>query len=139
MLEILFGSVLTFLVILSVRKFIDSSKITKNFKIKYTQSHIFELMPLEIHLAANRKQERTSQSTEHFKKSISRVVFYENSAYWIAKNGLVRADIVDGVVRDETTKIVDTIGMDKVQLNNIEFIVEKLTEGNENDNRSSGN
>jgi hypothetical protein len=49
--------------------------------------------------------------------------------YWIVNNTFYVADIVDGNVEENTTRLVDTMTMDKVQLDKIMFIVEKLREG----------
>jgi len=47
------------------------------------------------------------------------------------------ADIVDGQVDKSNSQEVDTMSMDKVQLDEMMFIVEKLREG-EDDSRGSG-
>lgn len=63
----------------------------------------------------------------------------ETQAYWIKNNTVYVAEIENGIVLNETTKVVDIMGMDKVQLDEMMFIIEKLTEGNINDNWNPGN
>jgi hypothetical protein len=52
---------------------------------------------------------------------------------------LYTAKLIDGKVDDESTTTVDTMGMDKVQLDKTIFIVSKLTEGLEDDRSNTGN
>jgi hypothetical protein len=59
----------------------------------------------------------------------TRVVFVENQAYWIKNNTLFVADMEDDMVDEATTREVDTMAMDKVQLEKVIYIVEALTEG----------
>ena len=59
----------------------------------------------------------------------TRVVFVENQAYWIKNNTLFVADMDEGMVDEDTTREVDTMGMNKVQLEKVIHIVDALTEG----------
>ena len=52
---------------------------------------------------------------------------------------LLTANIIDGNIDQNSTKGVDTMGVDKVELNKLSMIVDKLTEESINDNRNSGN
>ena len=64
----------------------------------------------------------------------------DNQAYWIKDSIFYMADMSnDGGVDKDTTRRVDTMTMDKVQLKKMMFIIEKLTEGLENDSWNSGN
>lgn len=66
-----------------------------------------------------------------------RVAIIDNLAYWISDNAVFVAGInEDGFIDKESARPIDTMGMDKVELDKIGFIVERLTEGNNND---SGN
>lgn len=80
-----------------------------------------------------------TQATNHYDSRQVRVLMTETNAYWIADNALHVADVVDGSVVESSTKKVDMMGMDKVELEEMIFIVEKLTEGKSNDRWSSGN
>ena len=85
------------------------------------------------------KKRGKSQSDNHEEKLYTRVVFIENQAYWIKDNSLLIADLSDGIVLEETTRKVDTIGMDRVQLEKVIEIVNALTEGRKNDTGHPGN
>ncbi len=58
-------------------------------------------------------------------------------AYWINDNKLFEAPISEeGLIDYSSSSPIDTMTMDKVELDKISFIVEKLTEG-DNDDRSN--
>jgi hypothetical protein len=78
-----------------------------------------------------------TQSRKILEKSQIRIIFSDNRAYWIKNNMFLQADLVDGEVDDSTTKVVDTMTMDKVELDKMIFIVQKLTEGIANDGGDS--
>jgi hypothetical protein len=69
-----------------------------------------------------------TQMSKHQKTMQIRVIFVGNEAYWIKDNAFYVATTIDGMIDHESAKVVDTIGMDKVQLDKMSFIVEKLTE-----------
>ena len=52
---------------------------------------------------------------------------------------LHEASIDNNGVDPTTTKVVDTIGMDSVELDKMLFIMDKLREGLDNDSGSTGN
>jgi hypothetical protein len=70
-----------------------------------------------------------TQSMQHIDKHTLRAIVVDDNMYWIINNAFYVADIVDGNVEENTTRLVDTMTMDKVQLDKIMFIVEKLREG----------
>jgi hypothetical protein len=70
-----------------------------------------------------------TQSMQHVDKHTLRAIVVDDNMYWIINNAFYVADIVDGNVEENTTRLVDTMTMDKVQLDKIMFIVEKLREG----------
>ena len=74
-------------------------------------------------------KEIDTQATRHFDNSRTRILMTESNAYWIKDNAVYVADIQDGKIMEESSKIVDTMGMGKVELDELMFIVEKLTEG----------
>ena len=137
-MEVLLGSVITFAIIFCFQKLFGEDLKNKQIKIRYSQSHIFSLMPLK-NFFINEKSMPITQSTRHHDQNSRRIIFYDNLAYWISDNALVSAEIIEGDFKKENAKPVDTINMDRVQLDNIKFIVEKLTEGIDNDHRNSGN
>jgi hypothetical protein len=79
-----------------------------------------------------------TQSSKFVEDSYIRVVIVESSAYWIKDQALYTADVSEGAVDKSTTRRVDTMAMDKVQLDKTLFIVEKLREGLNNDRGGTG-
>lgn len=138
-MEFLLGSVATILAIMVLR-FAILKDLVKNPKIsiKYSQSHIYEITKEFIPDELFFKKQRDTQSKSHEKSMYTRVVFLDNEAYWIKNNALFVADMDEGVVAEETARRVDTIGMDKVQLEKVIHIVEALTEGRKDDSGYSG-
>jgi hypothetical protein len=110
-------------------------------KIRYSQSHINELirdsLPDELFYPIKNPR----QSSNHEKSINLKVLFFEKEAYWIKGNTLFIAEQEDGVVKEDTARRVDTMGMNKVQLEKVIYIVDILNEGNQNDSgytRNSG-
>jgi len=136
-MEYFLGSLLTLVTMLIVSKLLSSSK--NNFKpinLKFNQSRqhylIRDYIPLE------RKRLKT-QATTHFKKQHVRVIFVDSTAYWIEDGSFYMADFKDGEINQETKTKVDTMGMNKVELDRISFIVDRLTEGLTDDSGNSRN
>lgn len=115
--------------------------ITKNTPVKVlvTQSKTFDLMLDNMIIIPRQKQQMDTQSTLFYKKNSTRILFTDKNAYWIKDNNVYCADVGEsGEILEESAKPLDMMSMDKVQLNEMIFIVEKLTEGND-DHRSAGN
>jgi hypothetical protein len=139
-MEYLIGSLLTlFGMIVFSRTIRAVHTRTVPIPIKYSQAYVHTLLsPMMPYLVPLAKKVE-SQSSKHSRENQVRIIFTEKEAYWIANSKLYMAELIDGMVDEESTKLVDTMGMDKVQLDKMVFIVEKLTEGLTNDNRNSGN
>ncbi len=117
---------------------IMSGKIINNKKIslKYRQSHIFEIVkPI---LPPIKKPEVKTQSKDYEDKTNVKVIIMYNQAFWIKDNVFYMADMKEGYVDKDTTRRVDTMGMDKVELNKMLFIMDQLRDGKINDSGSSG-
>lgn len=140
-MEYFLGSTITLVIAFLVYQQIKSESFPQNsLKIKRSQSYIYSLLSPEYNEQNNFfKRNLSTQATEHLKKKEVRVVFYEDQAYWIANGVLLTANIIDGNIDQNSTKGVDTMGVDKVELNKLSMIVDKLTEESINDNRNSGN
>lgn len=136
-MEYVLGSLVTLICIAAVYPFIRSQvRSTKKINIHYTQSRNFSLV--QPWASINRPyKELVTQSTRHHDKTSTRVVISNDKAYWIFNNELLQADVIDGKVDGNTTEKVDTMGMDNVQLDNLVFIVDKLTEGKSNEDPST--
>lgn len=143
-MEYIIGALTTIFVML-----ITSNRINKTYKkymkpipIRYTQTRRFELISftLENEALVEARQRPVTQTSKLYDKTHLRVVVYENKAYWIKDNVFYSADIVeDGNFDHENAKVVDIMAMDKVQLDAMSVIVQRLTEGNKNDYRGPGN
>lgn len=131
MYEYLIGSLSAIVVVLLNRLFrnkkesrkisveIHESQVIRFEMIKDTQA-VYELMHPKVN----------TQATEHHEKNLVRIIFAEQQAYWIKDNVFYTADINNlGLIDIESTRAVDTMTMDKIQLDRMSFIVEKLTEG----------
>lgn len=139
-MDFLIGALVALAALFVVSKFILSeSEIKKTMipKIVYRQSHLYNLIKPAIDYV-DRTQLPITQSYKHEMSTKLRVVFADDIAYWIKDNAFYQADVVDGLVDESTTKVVDTMGMDKVELNKMIFIVQQLTEGMTNDGSSTG-
>jgi hypothetical protein len=139
-MEYLLGSFTTFALIVFI-SFIKKEGIKKQkLTVRYSQSHIFELVqPLLPQMTNKTIKKRMSQSTVYKKKTNVRVIIVEGIAYWVKDNIFYEASINNNGVDSETTKVVDTIGMDSVELDKMLFIMDKLREGLDNDSGSTGN
>lgn len=138
-MEFLLGTVFAFFAILFTRKFIltqDLMRETSVSSVIYRQSHI-KLLTQAAHQYFFMPPPIATQSRKILEKSQIRIIFSDNRAYWIKNNMFLQADLVDGEVDDSTTKVVDTMTMDKVELDKMIFIVQKLTEGIANDGGDS--
>ena len=87
----------------------------------------------------SRKIKTKTQSKKHQEESNVKVIIVGNQAYWIKNNIFYKAPLVDQLIDKESAERVDTTDMDKVQLDQMLFIVDKLREGTSDDSRGSGN
>jgi hypothetical protein len=89
---------------------------------------------------ANKRYKRMksrTQSKARYDKNNIKVIIFDNDAYWIKDNIFYKAPLVNEIIDKEAAEEVDTIHMDKVQLDKMLFIMDKLREGIEDDSRSS--
>lgn len=118
----------TLIVVLLLRQ-IKTKKSIK-IAIKQSQAQLFDLTKNTEQVIKILDDKRDTQASKHRESNMVRIVFLENQAYWIRDSVFYTADIDDeGFIDPETTRAVDTMTMDKVQLDKMSFIVEKLTEG----------
>lgn len=87
----------------------------------------------------SRRIKSKTQSKLHYDKTNIKVIIFDNDAYWIKDNIFYKAPLVDELIDKEAAEQVDTIHMDKVQLDKMLFIMDKLREGINDDSRGSGN
>jgi hypothetical protein len=107
-------------------------------RYKFTQSSLHEmikpLLPQDIFKVENKK----TQSYEYEKRTNVRVIILDGMAYWIKDNQFYQSNINEQGIDKENSRVVDTMGMDKVQLDKMLFIMDKLREGLSDDSGDSG-
>lgn len=132
-MEYLIGFLSAFLLLYILVKLQTNKNILLETKIKpirYSQSHIHSLVSPLLPDIKNFKKNIKSQASLHESRFSIKVIIMDNKAYWIKDNIFYMADmILDGTVDKETTRRVDIMGMNKVQLDKMMFIVDKLREG----------
>lgn len=127
-MEYFLGSIATMLVMLLAVRILKRKSVrvvpqqsqSKLFEITKNTDIVIELLYPKV----------KTQAMKHHESNIVRVIFAEQQAYWIKDSVFYTADIDGlGFVDVDSTRAVDTMAMDKVQLDKMSFIVEKLTEG----------
>lgn len=140
-MEYFVGSVATLLA--AVVFVMTTNKISSrsgNFSLKRSQSRSLQLIlsaGYNVVLPPPPVNKET-QAHKHNSKNEVRVVIHDNFAYWIQNNAFLTARVRGGVIDQTTTKLVDTLAMDKVELDKISFIVEKLNERQSDDRSNPG-
>jgi hypothetical protein len=138
-MEYFVGAAITMIVYMISNKMIrkEVKKEENALKITYNQSHIYQMMAPYLELAPPLENFTPRQSQNFLDNAYMKVMIVNGKAYWIKDNVFYVADVVNGEVNKEGAKKVDTMAMDKVELNEMMFIVEKLRE-DKDDNRGSG-
>jgi hypothetical protein len=140
-MEYIIGSLVTIVTVVVTNKIVSRQlKIQESIpKIKYRQSHIYDLLKPYLVEEGYHKYAAKRQSSDYQNRAYTKVVIAEDTAYWIKDNSLFTAKVIEGNVDSETTQPVDTMNMSNKELNKLMVIVEALREGDDNDNRSTGN
>lgn len=142
-MDFLIGAISSFIFVLIIIKVSRQADIQyKPMSIRHTQSHFHKLMspfyPVMQSSKDSMRPKKHTQSTRFNEDNTQRLIIIDNEAYWIKDSVFMKAPMVDGAVDMESTKSVDIMAMDKVELDKMIFIVDKLTRGFSNDDRSSG-
>lgn len=139
-MEYFLGSFVTLLILfVASRLFKNKINSVPKLRLQHTQSYSHEM--LKFLLPTNGEllsYTLSTQATSHKEKTTMRVLMIRDKAYWIKDNMFYSADLRDGEVLSETARQVDTMGMDRVQLEEIIFIVDQLTGGTGNDSGYPG-
>lgn len=139
-MEYLIGSFTTFLLILAISFLKREDVVKQKVTVRYSQSHIYDLVkPLLPYVSNKPIKKRVSQSTKYDEKTNIRVIIVGSTAYWVKENVFYKANVMNDGVDSDTTEVVDTIGMNKVELDKMLFIMDRLREGLEDDRGSTGN
>lgn len=138
-MEYVLGSLITLMSIWFVRRFLKPMTQLPKISIRHTQSNSYEKIKEVAPIVRIFKKPKPSQSTLYEKKQSTRVIVIKDMAYWIANNVLFKASMENGIIDKDSAEKVDTMAMDDVQLDETIFIVNKLTEGLEDDRGNSRN
>jgi hypothetical protein len=129
-MEYFIGAAFALLSLYVFEKFIKPrNDVSKSKKAMTTQSYIFLMLRDYQDIETKASQPKPTQSMSFIRSTQTRILFMDDQAYWIEGSRLVVADAENGIVNKESMKEVDTMAMDKVQLDKTIFIVEKLKEG----------
>jgi glucan biosynthesis protein len=137
-MEYFAGSVVTLITMYIVSKLINHPKNNfKTVKTNFSQSRQNELV--KDYIPINAKSPLVSQASKHLRSQYTRIIFINDDAFWLEDNCVYKADFDGSHVNYETKIKVDMMDMDKVELDKMIFVVERLTEGLSNDSGNSGN
>jgi patatin-like phospholipase/acyl hydrolase len=115
-MEYFLGTLATLITVVVVNMLLrKSSTNTKNLQVRYSQSHIFEILkPFYPEGQKFLKPIKETQSLKFSKESFVKEMVVEGKAYWIKDQTLYVAEMESGSVVPDTTKQVDTMAMDKL-------------------------
>jgi len=135
-MEYLIGCVITLITMSITAMFVRKNNL-KQSKLLFSQSRGYSI----THQYFTKKYSKTTkrQSVKNLYKKSVKTIYIGETAYWIENNALYEAEHINGHILKETQKRVDIMSMDKVELKRMIFIVDRLTEGLDNDSSNSGN
>jgi hypothetical protein len=140
-MEFLLGSIVTTIILYAAMKYFEKLYlvVTKDNKYKFSQSSLHELvkplLPEDLFIP----ERKITQSFLHEQKTNMRVIILDGFAYWIKDNTFYRSEMDGFDIRKDSAEVVDIMGLNKVQLDKMIFIIDKLREGLPNDSWSTGN
>ena len=139
-MDFIIGSVTTCTILyLSMRYFQRLYRVIDTTpRYSFSQSSMHEmvknLIPEDLFLPKKKK----TQSSVHEEKTNVRVIVLNDMAYWIKDNNFYEAEVGISGIEKDSARIVDIMSLDKVQLDKMLFIIDKLREGLPNDSGSTG-
>jgi hypothetical protein len=137
-MEYLVGAFFTLIALIVARYFYvkeDLENIKLDIKFSQSRQHAKTGSLLYGYLI---KKRFVTQATNHYDNTRIRIAFTDNRAYWIRDNKVFEAAVIDGMVQEDSAKVVDMMALDDVKLKDMMFIIESLTEGINNDRGSAG-
>lgn len=138
-MEYFLGSLITFAYfIIFNRLYNNSAKDRRIYTPIFSQTRKIQLIKDYLIISTTPRQKKNTQSAKYLSKKSIKAFFWEDSVYWIENGYLVTAKINGNQIEETTKKRVDTHSLNKVELDKMIFIVDKLTEGNKNDSGNSG-
>lgn len=139
-MEYFLGSAITMIAMFITTRLVLPRKLNvKVNNFRYSQSHIHTLIMPLIPDIKNYKKKMITQSSKHDERVNIKVVIFDNKAYFVKDGSFYSADMDGDFIDRQTATVVDTIGMDKVQLDKMLFIMDQLRDGKKNDSGDSRN
>ncbi len=139
-MEYFLGSAITMIAMFITTRLISSQKnIINKSPFRYSQSSIHEVIsPLLPDLRTYKKFiDRRSEHQEE--RTNIKVVIFDNKAYFVKDGTFYCAEMHGTEIDGANATLVDTMGMDKVQLDKMLFIMDQLRDGKKNDSGDSRN
>ena len=133
-LEYFLGSFLTVMTAILLYK--KNNVFYKQSNIKMSQSRTAMLFKPFVKKEPKKQKER--QSEIHNKKINIRVLIMDDRAFWIKNNIVYSAQVENNEVIKNSAVEVDMMTLNKVELDKMLFIIDKLNERQDNDSRGSG-
>lgn len=135
------GSVITALILYAAMKYFEKlyKVATKESKYKFSQSSLHELIKPLLPDDLFVPEQKITQSFLHEQKTNLRVIILDGYAYWIKDNTFYKSEMNGFDIDKDSTQVVDIMSLDKVQLDKMLFVIDKLREGLPNDSGSAGN
>jgi len=124
-MDYLFVSLITILIM-----FVFFNKINK---LDTNMPKLTHLRQSNMVVKVNKQKEKvvkSTQSLDFLNKRLRKIMFIEDNAYWIDNNVVYKAKANNDEIDNNTVEKVDIMTMDKVELDKMIFIIEKLTERN---------
>jgi hypothetical protein len=139
-MEYFLGSAITMIAMFITTRLISFNKVSNKIDIpRYSQSHIHMLILPLLPEIKKYKKKMVTQSSKHEEKTNIKVVIVDNKAYFIKNGTFYCADMHGTEIDGANATLVDTMAMDKVQLDKMLFIMDQLRDGKKNDSGDSGN
>jgi hypothetical protein len=139
-MEYFLGSAVTMVAMFITTRLILPRTLNKKVDtVRYSQSHIHTLVVPLLPDMKTYKKKIVTQSSKHDERINIKVVIVENKAYFVKDGSFYCADMDGDYIDKQTAAVVDTMGMDKVQLDKMLFIMDQLRDGKKNDSGDSRN
>jgi hypothetical protein len=116
----------------------SEKKIIRENPFRYSQSHIHEIISPLVPNLREYKKIIPRQSRNQEEKTNIKVVIFDNKAYFVRDAKFYCAEMHGTEIDGANATLVDTMGMDKVQLDKMLFIMDQLRDGKKNDSGDSG-
>ena len=139
-MEYFLGSAITMIAMFVTTRLISFNKVDNKKDIpRYSQSHIHMLILPLLPEIRKYKKKMITQSSKHEERTNVKVVIMDNKAYFIKNGTFYCADMHGTEINGANATSVDTMAMDKVQLDKMLFIMDQLRDGNKDDSGDSRN